>query len=177
MIDTRWGLLRHGRALALLLLAAAAAGGCSGDESCGPGQELRGNTCFPVGGGGGAGGMAGGAGSGGGQLDGGAGGAGGSPGGGQMPGAGQMTGGGCNVMTPPMCSGATPGFGAPCLKTSDCGCGTTFCGMQPGATCGFCTRNNCVGQTGVCPAGWSCFDASAFQPGLSLCIPSSATGR
>jgi hypothetical protein len=42
---------------------------------------------------------------------------------------------------------------------------------MPGQTCGFCTRHDCLKDPSICPAGWTCFDAAAFQPGYSLCVP------
>lgn len=70
----------------------------------------------------------------------------------------------------PVCDQPASGFGDKCTDTSQCRCGKDLCAIIPGESCGFCTRSACLGNPGICPPGWTCFDASAFQPGYSLCI-------
>jgi hypothetical protein len=72
-------------------------------------------------------------------------------------------------------SGATPActdstFGKVCLTSENCGCDTGTCTGINGAQ-GFCTHLGCLQDASVCPAGWSCMDASVYQAGVSLCIP------
>jgi hypothetical protein len=69
-----------------------------------------------------------------------------------------------------MCSDKLAGWGDPCTGLEHCRCGLDLCAIQPGATCGFCTRSGCLQDPKICPQGWTCFDASAFQAGYSLCI-------
>ncbi|HXU80855.1 MAG TPA: hypothetical protein VN914_05625 [Polyangia bacterium] len=134
----------------MALLGAALGFSCGKYESCDPGQVLQYNVCFPglIDGGGG------------GTAGGGAGGAGGAttcrPA--NFPDAGDM------------CPDKAAGFGEPCAANSDCRCGKDLCAIMPGQSCGFCTRSNCLPDPSICPTGWSCFDASAFQAGYSLCV-------
>jgi hypothetical protein len=71
---------------------------------------------------------------------------------------------------PSTCTGPAAGFGDPCTADDQCRCGKDLCAVIPGETCGFCTRSGCMADPSICPAGWKCFDASAFQPGYSLCV-------
>ena len=143
-------LRRCAMGMAALLLTTAAS--CGKYESCDPGQVLQFNVCIPL-------------------PDAAADGAGASDGSTAPPP------GACNVLPLPdggatMCSGATDtsGFGRACRTDGDCPCGTDLCAVQAGASCGFCTRRACLANPSICPASWTCFDASAFQPGFSLCI-------
>jgi hypothetical protein len=143
-------------AAALLMLVGLAPVGCGEYESCDPGQRLQNRICFGA------------------AADAGASGAGGAPAAGmcnvpRAPAADADV-GDAGAAAGPMCAGSTPGFGQACLENGDCACGTTLCARQPGQACGFCTKRDCLMDKALCPAGWSCFDATAFQPGLSLCV-------
>jgi hypothetical protein len=136
---------------ALMALAGAAlAFACGKYESCDPGQVFQYNVCFP--------GLADG-----GLPDAGGGGSGGSGGSASCRPPGLPTG-------DSMCGDKAAGFGEPCGDTKECRCGKDLCAIIPGQTCGFCTRSNCMADPSICPTGWTCFDASSFQPGYSLCI-------
>jgi hypothetical protein len=133
-----------------LALAVAAQLSCGKYESCDPGQVLQFNVCFP------------------GVVDAG------SPDLGSG-GAGGSTGGSCRPSILPdagddICLDKSSGFGERCSADSQCRCGKNLCAIIPGETCGFCTVSNCMVNPSVCPAGWTCFDAAAFQPGYSLCV-------
>jgi hypothetical protein len=71
---------------------------------------------------------------------------------------------------PAMCTAAAAGFGDACSVTSQCHCSTDLCAVIPGQSCGFCTRSGCKADPSICPAGWTCYDASAYQAGYSLCV-------
>jgi hypothetical protein len=61
--------------------------------------------------------------------------------------------------------------GDPCTGDASCPCGADLCVILPGATAGYCTNTACNVDPAVCPAGWTCFDASQFQPGVPwLCL-------
>jgi len=135
--------------ISCLLLAAAGALllSCGRYESCDPGQVLQFNVCFP------------------GLVDGG------------LPNADSGGDSTCRPASLPLpdagndiCTDQTTGFGEPCSDTAQCRCGKDLCAIIPGQTCGFCTRSNCMANPGICPAGWTCYDASGFQPGYSLCV-------
>ena len=57
------------------------------------------------------------------------------------------------------------GFGKPCKQAADCTAAAPSCGapMSP-----VCTAVNCMGDPGVCPPSWTCFDVSAFSPDPSV---------
>jgi hypothetical protein len=131
----------------LVLFAAAAAAGassCGQYESCDPGQTLVSNVCFSS-----------------------------SDGGGTPP-TGDAAGSCVLREIPdggdPMCTDKASGFGDNCTLDSHCRCATELCGIQAGQACGFCTRRGCLQDPSICPPGWSCFDATAFQAGFSLCV-------
>jgi hypothetical protein len=66
------------------------------------------------------------------------------------------------------------GFESPCTDAqnhTDCTCEADYCALMPGQTEGFCTVTGCVDDPDACPAGWECFDLSAFVPGLNFCNP------
>ena len=66
------------------------------------------------------------------------------------------------------------GFESPCMDAqnhSECTCEADYCALMPGLPEGFCTVTGCVDDPDVCPAGWECFDLSAFVPGLNFCNP------
>ena len=132
-----------------LALIGALALSCGRYESCDPGQVLQDNVCFPgipvV--------------TDAGPPDLGAGGTGGTCRPSILPDAGDD-----------ICLDNGSGFGEPCQANSDCRCGKDLCAIIPGETCGFCTRSNCMPDPSICPPGWTCYDASAFQPGYSLCV-------
>lgn len=67
---------------------------------------------------------------------------------------------------------AAPGatLGQVCATVEECGDDADLCAVIPGQSAGFCTRSGCAADATLCPDGWSCFDASAFVPDLSLCI-------
>lgn len=65
---------------------------------------------------------------------------------------------------------AVPGLGAACARSEDCTCTASYCAVMPGATTGFCTLTGCKDMPALCPAGYSCFDLSVFDPTLpSFC--------
>lgn len=67
----------------------------------------------------------------------------------------------------PPASGA---FGKDCTDSKECSGEASYCALQPGKTTGYCTATGCTSNASVCPAGWGCFDVSAFQPGApSIC--------
>jgi hypothetical protein len=118
---------------------------CGRYESCDPGQVMQFNVCFP------------------GLVDGG------------LPDVGGAAPATCRPPVIPdggddMCTDKTSGFGEPCSADSQCRCGKDLCAIIPGETCGFCTRSGCLADPSICPGGWMCYDASAFQPGYSLCV-------
>ena len=132
--------------LAATLALAAALLSCGRYESCDPGQVLQFNVCFPA------------------LVDGG------------LPPADSGA-GACRPSNLPVpdagddiCTDETTGFGEACSDTAQCRCGKDLCAIIPGQTCGFCTRSNCMANPSICPAGWTCYDASSFQPGYSLCV-------
>jgi hypothetical protein len=141
--------MKLGRALLFVAAIAGMALGfaCGKYESCDPGQVLQFNVCFP-------------------SL---------ADGGFPDAGAGGAPGGTCNPVVIPdggaaMCTGPAPGFGDPCTSNDQCHCGKDLCAVIPGQTCGFCTLSNCMANPSICPTGWRCFDASAWQAGYSLCV-------
>lgn len=133
-------------------LASALFLSCGKYESCDPGMVMQFNVCFP------------------GLVDGG------------LPDVGAGGGGGssvgsCRPTSLPLpdagndiCIDKTTGFGEACSDTAQCRCGKDLCAIIPGQTCGFCTRSNCMKDPSICPGGWTCYDASSFQPGYSLCV-------
>jgi len=67
-------------------------------------------------------------------------------------------------------------FGTPCMdgiNHSDCQSATTSaCLIVPGDTVGQCSAVGCNTNASICPAGWSCYDLSVFQPGAPHgCVP------
>jgi hypothetical protein len=62
-------------------------------------------------------------------------------------------------------------FGKVCTSGDECGPDTDACAVSPGAVEGFCTRVGCLAEPAMCPEEWTCFDASAFLPDFSLCVP------
>ena len=74
--------------------------------------------------------------------------------------------------TPPVPPPPTTGaFDAPCTYDAGCSTPTDYCLVMPGQTTGYCTRKGCIDDPSVCPAGWSCFDLSRFQPGApAVCV-------
>lgn len=68
--------------------------------------------------------------------------------------------------------GDDDGFGGTCIDATshrDCTCEADFCAIQPGTTEGFCTREGCGDDPGICPDGWSCFDLRSVG-GPSFCV-------
>lgn len=62
-------------------------------------------------------------------------------------------------------------FGQTCAATTDCGCDTDYCAVQPGLD-GFCTVTGCTDAPEACPTGFVCFDVSNLAPTLgSICVP------
>jgi hypothetical protein len=131
----------------LALLVGAAAGfalSCGHYESCDPGQVMQFNICLP------------------GLVDGG------------FPDL--APGDTCAPPVKPdggeseMCMDKKAGFGEPCTANEQCRCGKDLCAIIPGQTCGFCTRSGCLQDPSICPQGWTCYDASAYQAGYSLCV-------
>ncbi|MEJ7603445.1 MAG: hypothetical protein WKG01_36500 [Kofleriaceae bacterium] len=57
-------------------------------------------------------------------------------------------------------------FGDECTVNANCAAPAGFCAIQPPAPTGYCTGVGCLEDPTVCPAEWSCFDLSVFQPGL-----------
>jgi hypothetical protein len=131
----------------LALLVGGAAGfalSCGEYESCSPGEVLQFNICLP------------------GLVDGG------------LPDVGGMPNPECRPPAAPdggaMCADKKAGFGDLCAANEQCQCGLDLCAIIPGQTCGFCTRSGCLQNPSICPPGWTCYDASAYQPGYSLCV-------
>lgn len=68
---------------------------------------------------------------------------------------------------PPAPEGGTvdSSFGALCKDSAGCTGKANYCALQPGSPDGYCTVTGCKEAPSVCPAAWSCFDLSVFQPG------------
>ena len=136
----------------LLALAGALLGfACGHYESCDPDQVLQFNVCFPRP-----------------NVDAGHPDVG--PAGGSGPDAGDGAGDASDAAADPACADRAAGFGDTCTADAQCRCGKDLCAIVPGQTSGFCTRSGCLADPSICPMGWSCYDASAFQPGYSLCV-------
>lgn len=88
---------------------------------------------------------------------------------GEAAGAAAPSGGACS----PNDAGAE--FGSACKDgktSSDCPCApANYCAIMPGQSEGYCTAQGCKANPSICPSGWSCFDLSAFSPGLQpICL-------
>lgn len=59
---------------------------------------------------------------------------------------------------------AKSSFGDPCTVDTDCTGDTDYCAAAPGAP-KFCSTRGCDKNPGLCPSGWTCFDATAFGAG------------
>lgn len=70
------------------------------------------------------------------------------------------------------CGAAADVFGASCTDDSACACAPAdYCALMPGQSEGYCTARGCKEDPSVCPAGWSCFDLSAFSADLpAICM-------
>jgi hypothetical protein len=73
---------------------------------------------------------------------------------------------------PPAAASCNDAFGTDCSADADCSCeAASYCAIMPGQSRGYCTATGCKTNPSVCPAGWSCFDLSAFSAGLpALCM-------
>lgn len=60
------------------------------------------------------------------------------------------------------------GFGTVCTADAECTTNAPYCALQPSATSGYCTRQNCTVEdpAATCPATWTCLDLNMFSPGL-----------